>query len=104
MLTAGTAHERFRALRLAPWTLAAVLAGVAAAASIPILMGIVAALGRNIPSPDLATDYSKGVLWALVLGSTILLWPATSSERRALAGVWVVKCMVTLGFMLFYEW
>lgn len=70
----------------------------------PRVLAVVYALGRHIASADLASDYVKGVLWAIALGVCIQFSPVSRSERRALLAVWLVKCVVTLGFMLLYEW
>jgi hypothetical protein len=84
-------------------SLAIVAAGLAALAAGPVL-SLAAALGRFVPASDVGVDYAKGVLWAALLGATILLWPVRHDERVALGVIWVAKCAVVLGFMLFYEW
>lgn len=84
------------AIMLAAAALAAVLA--------PLFLDGVVALGRGIFAPDVASDYVKGVLWAIVLAGSILCWPVSRAERRALLWLWLVRCVVTLGFMLLYEW
>ncbi len=80
------------------------LGGGVAMLLVPAILAVVAALGRNISSPDVSVDYVKGVVWAVALGLSIAAWPVTPAERRALWGMWGVKCLVTLGFMLLYEW
>lgn len=60
-------------------------------------------LGHNIPQNDLTTDYGFAVIWAMILGCSILLWPVPSRDRKALLWIWIAKSLVALGFMLFYE-
>jgi hypothetical protein len=67
------------------------------------LLGLASALGINIPSPDIQADYAKGVIWAVFVGATIALWPVDRDERLALGVIWLLKCCVALGFMLFFE-
>lgn len=65
---------------------------------------IVAALGYRLPQEDLATDYAKGMVWAAVLGLSILAWPVPARNKKDLLWVWFAKSLVTLGLMLAYEW
>jgi hypothetical protein len=69
----------------------------------PRALDLVAALGHYIPQNDLATDYVKGVLWALVLALSILLWPVPSRHKKCLLVGWGAKIFITLFAMLFYE-
>lgn len=89
------------------WVGTALVVAVAAALATlltPWMLDAVVALGRGITASDVAADYVKGVLWAIALGFGLLLWPVTRDERRVLIALWVVRCVVTLGFMLLYEW
>jgi hypothetical protein len=67
------------------------------------LLDLVRALGHNIPQKELAQDYLFAVIWAGILGLTILAWPVPRGDKRGLLWIWLAKCFVTLGFMLFYE-
>jgi hypothetical protein len=67
------------------------------------LLGLASALGTYIPSTDIQADYAKGVIWAVFLGATIAVWPVDRDERLALGVIWLLKCCVALGFMLFFE-
>jgi len=89
--------KRFGATAL----VAALAIGLAVA--LPPFLSFVVASGANIPAPDLARDYAIGVVWALLLGASILAWPVSRGDRRALLGIWGVKCVVALGLMLPYE-
>ena len=80
---------------------AAIAIGLAIA--LPPFLSFVVASGANIPARDLASDYAIGVVWAVLLGASILIWPVPRSDRRALLAIWCVKCLVALGFMLLYE-
>ena len=73
------------------------------AIALPPFLSFVVASGANIPAPDLARDYAIGVVWALLLGASILIWPVRPTDKHALLGIWCVKCVVALGFMLVYE-
>lgn len=67
------------------------------------LLGLASALGVNIPTPDIQADYTKGVVWAMVLAATIVAWPVRRDEKVLLLGLWAVRSAVTLGAMLVYE-
>lgn len=75
----------------------------AAGAAVPAFLGVVGVLGDWIPQAAIHRDYLLGVVWALVLGAAILVWPVTARERLVLGGLWAVRCAVTLGAMLPYE-
>jgi hypothetical protein len=70
----------------------------------PTFVGLVRAWGFRIPQPEIEADYLEGLLWALVLGASILIWPAPARDKRPLLILWGAKCLVALGFMLLYEW
>jgi len=78
-------------------------AGLVAALAVAPVLAVIGALGHNIPTPDAASDYVKGVLWALAISATIPLWPVQRAERRLLAALWGLRCLTTLGLMLPYE-
>lgn len=56
-----------------------------------------------VPDNDMLRDYNIGMMWAIALGFSILLWPVPESDKRCLLWLWLAKCAVTLGFMLIYE-
>lgn len=60
-------------------------------------------LGQNIPQPNLLWDYTIGLLWSIVLGASILIWPVPTKDKVALLSLWLVKSIVALGFMLVFE-
>jgi len=72
--------------------------------AMPAFLKLVEVLGHRIPQKDVQADYIKGLVWAVLLGSTIVIWPIRSQDKKALLWVWSVKCFVMLGFMLFYEY
>ena len=76
---------------------------IAAGLSVQPLLTIAAGLSQNIPTVNPSADYAAGVVWAVVLGATLFLWPVPRRERAALIGVWGIKSVVSLVFMLFYE-
>lgn len=63
----------------------------------------VEAAGVNIPSGDVLGDYTAGVLWACLLGFSILIWPISWHDKRMLLVAWVIKSVVCLVVMLPYE-
>jgi hypothetical protein len=99
----GAARGTPPATRGALWATACALAALVAIGLDPFLDAVVA-LGRYMPPHDIASDYATSLLWAFVLGLTILVWPVRSSDRVPLALIWAAKVAVTLGFMLLYEW
>jgi hypothetical protein len=103
--TPDAARPTRRAARDLPRDLVWVLpSGVVAAWLAARWPGTVAALGRNIPQPEIVPDYVAGCLWALAIGLSIRVWPVRPSDRQLLAFAWAARCFVTLGFMLTYEW
>lgn len=88
-----------------PWVVAlVVMGGICLGLAVPELLGMVHVLGYRLPQEDLATDYAKGMAWAMILGLSILAWPVSAENKRDLLWVWFAKSFVTLGVMLFYEW
>ena len=83
-------------------------AGVAFALGVPLLLGLVQSLGYRIPledlSLDIALDYTKGLALAIGLGACLFALPLPREERNALAMAWLLRCLLTLGLMLLYEW
>lgn len=67
-------------------------------------LDLVVFLGNRIPQIDLKIDYLTGLLWAVLLGLTILSWPIRREDKKALLWIWLVKCILMLGLMLFYEY
>lgn len=59
--------------------------------------------GSNIVSFEIKRDYLFAVVWAGILGLTILVWPIPVRHKADLLVLWTVKCLVTLSFMLVYE-
>ena len=80
-----------------------VIAGVSIGLIVPRFLDMVVALGHNIPQNDLLTDYAFAVVWAVVLGMSILAWPVPFRDKRDLLWVWFAKVLMVLGFMLIYE-
>src|SRR5215472_4192773 len=79
-----------------------VLAGVAFSIMVVWLVAYIWIFGRNIPQPDILTDYVRGWIWAL--GLALLLAVLPLEDGGPLVKVWLAKAAVDLGFMLIYEW
>jgi preprotein translocase subunit YajC len=58
---------------------------------------------QRVPGMEMGADYFFALIWACVLGLSILVWPVSSRDRRVLLVLWLAKICVTLGIMLFYE-
>jgi hypothetical protein len=86
-----------------PGRIGVIVLAAAAGAAVPAFLLIVGQLGQWIPQAAIHRDYLQGVVWAMLLGAGILLWPVTERERLLLIGLWAVRCVVTLGAMLAYE-
>jgi hypothetical protein len=69
-----------------------------------ILLEWVVILGEKIPQTDLTGDYFWGTLWALILGTTILIWPVSWADKNDLVIVWFVKALTALSVVLLYEY
>jgi len=73
----------------------------------PIFLEMVVMSGnhfRPYPGEDLTLDYVSGVLWATILGISILFWPISSRDKKALLRIWLIKVIVVLVLMLAYEY
>lgn len=88
---------------LNPYSLLAILCVVVTVCFAPRYLDTVMSMGHMIPSDDMATDYTKGVGWAFVLGCSIFFWPVSSQNKKLLLLGWLAKIAVTLLFMLVYE-
>lgn len=79
--------------------------GLAAALglAVPSFMLFVRISGWQIPQKALELDYLMGVVWAIVLTCCICLWPIPSRDKLVVLTLWILKCLVALGFMLLYE-
>ncbi len=75
-----------------------------ASAVLLVLSNQVVFLGRNIPQDNLIEDYTFGFFWAIFLGVALLFLPLPRSEKWAIFDIWLFKCIITLVFMLFYEY
>jgi hypothetical protein len=69
----------------------------------PALAEIIRITGRNIPAANPVTDYGWGLAWAGVLGVSLRWLPIPVAHRKSLLELWILKCFVMLGFMLWYE-
>lgn len=81
-----------------------VVGGIGLGLATPALLEMVHILGYRLPQEDLASDYAKGMAWAILLGFSILAWPVSDRSKLDLLWVWFAKSLVTLGLMLVYEW
>jgi len=66
-------------------------------------LNLVEDLGHRIPQEDVQTDYVIGIIWAMILGVSILAWPVSSRDKHCLLLVWLVKVLISLSIMLFFE-
>lgn len=88
-----------------PWIVAlVVIGGICLGLATPALMEMVHILGYAFRQEGLEADYAKGVVWAIILGFSILAWPVSDRSKQDLLWVWFAKALVTLGPMLVYEW
>ncbi|MBD1945816.1 hypothetical protein H6F50_26280 [Coleofasciculus sp. FACHB-712] len=84
--------------------LIALLAAIIFSIDVALLLNnTVVTLGKNIPQNDLSTDYVTGLLCSIGLGLSILVFPIPARHKPELLLIWIVKSLVTLSFMLFYE-
>ena len=70
---------------------------------VPGVADYIVSAGRNIPHPDIAEDYLRACFWAVVFGVLVVYLPVPSRDKPALLFLWIVKCGVALGAMLWYE-
>lgn len=78
------------------------LAAIVTSLVVVWLIAHMGVLGRNIPQPDIVSDYVHGWIWALGFAALICMLPL--EDRMPLLHVWLVKIAVDLGAMLIYEW
>lgn len=60
-------------------------------------------LGENIPVSDLLLDYNIALILSIILGIVIFLWKLPIQHKTILVNLWLIKSLVNLVFMLFYE-
>ncbi len=92
---AGTLNPRLQLIGLA-------LAGVVFSYMVVWLIAHMGMFGRNIPNPDIVSDYVRGWIWAIGLAVFLAVLPI--QENGQLLNLWLAKVAVDLGFMLVYEW
>ena len=80
-----------------------VIFGLALAFTLPLYMSLVVKLGHRIVQTDLITDYTTAVAWAAVLGVSILFWPVRNEDKAHLLWAWLLKCIMCLFVLLYYE-
>lgn len=68
-----------------------------------LITGWPQALGVNIPSADIMSDYATAFIWAVLLGLSIFLWPVGARAKTDLFILWCVKAWIALVPMLLYE-
>lgn len=78
------------------------VAGVAFSLMVLWLVAHIWIFGRNIPQPDIVTDYVRGWIWALGLAVVLAVLPL--KDGGPLLKLWLAKAAVDLGLMLLYEW
>jgi hypothetical protein len=78
--------------------------GFAVGGMVPEYARFVGEMGSQFAQPDMATDYAIGLIWAIAIAISIAFWPVSRVERRDLMRLWMIRCFVTMGFMLFYEY
>ncbi len=82
----------------------------AAGLLVPDLLDAIEVVGRNIykltmglERDNAINDYLLGVVYAAGILVTIAFWPVPKGDKGPLMTLWVVRCFVTLVFMLIYE-
>lgn len=95
-------------MRLRYRSLLLFLAQLIAALGVPALMlfgylfaGEYAAARMGIP--DFQADYYEACVVAILLLISVVFWPVSQAERRALLLLWIIRVGVALGAMLPYE-
>ena len=78
------------------------LLGLTTSYAVVWLIGHMGMFGRHIPQPDIVGDYVHGWIWALGLAVFLAVLPL--EDGKALLHVWLIKVVIDLGVMLFYEW
>ena len=80
-----------------------VIFGLTLALALPSYMSLVVDLGQRIQQADMRTDYTTAVVWAGVLGLSILFWPVRNQDKTHLLWAWFFKCIISLFVLLYYE-
>ncbi len=81
-----------------------VAVGCSAALASPYIVDFIALLGRNLRHPAVITDYFIALVWAFLLGVSILAWPVPYNHKKILVLLWIARCAMTLGFLLLVEY
>ncbi|NUM87690.1 MAG: hypothetical protein HUU37_00660 [Bdellovibrionales bacterium] len=97
---------RFRAFAVLLLLVLAAVTGIL----VPDLLDAIDAVGRNVYKLTLGLerdnaidDYLLGVAYAGGILLSIVFWPAPRGDKAHLLALWIVRCFVTLVFMLIYE-
>ncbi|MBN21142.1 MAG: hypothetical protein CL678_07625 [Bdellovibrionaceae bacterium] len=69
----------------------------------PIFMAIIEFLGKNIPNQFISQDYVNGFGVAVILGAIVSILIAFGIFEGIMLPLWILRCVITLGFMLLYE-
>ena len=78
------------------------IAGIVTSLGAVWLLAHMGMFGRNVPQPDIVSDYVRGWIWALGLTAFLCVLPL--EDGGPLLHLWLVKVAVDLGVMLIYEW
>ena len=66
-------------------------------------LSFVIASGHFIPLEDIGRDYLVGVITSAILGFSILFWPISKIHKQDLILVWIIRSILTLGLIFFFE-
>src|SRR4051812_3211282 len=83
--------------------LSLVIAGILFGLGLPLLINYIFIAGHSIGSADIGEDYFRAVIWSLGLGVVLILMPFPREIHKFILILWLIRCLVTLGFMLVYE-
>jgi len=66
-------------------------------------LSFVIASGHLIPLEDMGRDYLVGAITSAVLGFSILFWPISKIHKQDLILVWIIRSILTIGLLIFFE-
>jgi hypothetical protein len=79
------------------------ITGILFGMTVPYFVDYIFQAGHLIGSAQIGDDYVRALIWSLVIGIFLVLLPFPKEIHKVILGLWLGRCLVTLGFMLVYE-
>ena len=77
--------------------------GIAFGMAAQDFLSFVISSGHLIPLEDMGRDYLVGAVTSAILGFSILFWPISKIHKQDLILVWIIRSILTIGLLIFFE-